>query len=41
MDSKDSLLMIRFNAKKFNVWKYQMDLVFEAKELLIVMDGSW
>jgi hypothetical protein len=21
--------------------KYQMEIVFEAKELLIVMDGSW
>jgi hypothetical protein len=41
MDSKDSLLVIRFNAKNFNVWKYQMELVFEAKEILIVIDGSW
>jgi hypothetical protein len=41
MDSKDSLPMIRFNAKNFNVWRYQMKLVFEAKELLTVMDGSW
>jgi len=37
MDLKDfSTPVIRFNGKNFSLWKYQMEMVLEAKMLLIV-----
>jgi hypothetical protein len=42
MDPKDfNTQMIRFNKNNFNLWKYEIEMIFEAKMLLIVINKSW
>jgi hypothetical protein len=32
-EGRDIITMIRFNGKIFFLWKYQMEIIFDAKEL--------
>jgi hypothetical protein len=42
MDSKDfNMPMIRFNENNFSLWKYEMEMILEAKMLLMVIIEFW
>jgi hypothetical protein len=40
MDKNDKISVKVFNGIGFSLWKYHMEIVFEAKDILGVVKGS-
>jgi hypothetical protein len=40
-DENDSTRITKFNGSNFSMWRFQMELVLEAREILTVTNGAW
>jgi hypothetical protein len=40
-EENESARIVKFNGKNFSLWHFQMELIFEARELFSMVTGTW
>ena len=40
MDKTEKIHVKMFDGEGFTIWRYQMEIIFEAKEILEIVDGT-